>query len=115
MVSEPMAAGWDWLVPYLLEGLRPVTAAEVARLAATGGSLVQQLAAGYPPWMRALGRAWVGPERLDQLAQAGPADWQAVTDALTAARPDLGWVLWEQEAWWFRQLAGARAIFLGWS
>lgn len=114
MASEAVAGPWDWLVPYLLEGLRPVTAAEVGRLATTGGSLVQQLAAAYPPWLRALGRAWVGPERLEELARAGPEDWQTITDAITTARPDLGWVLWEHEGWWFRQLAGARAVFLGW-
>lgn len=115
MATVDARPDWTWLTPYLLEGLRDVTADDVRMLATQGGSLVDRFLAAYPPWQRVLARVWLGPDRLKALAAAGPAEWAAWTDAVAAARPDLAWDLLEHEGWWWGQLAAARDALLGWS
>jgi|GEM_PF-2793288 len=107
-----MAQAPAWMVQAVVAWIDRTPPAQWQAVAAAEGPLADQLLGQYPPWLRRMGWAALSPGDRARLAGAGPAEWGALLEEVARLRPAAGAVFWRHEAWFHRQLARARDLFL---
>ena len=106
MASVGDFAGWveTWL--------RGRGTAWVIQQATAEADLRPAMAQAFPVPLRRFGRGFLGVQGLAALRACGPPEWQEITSRIMAMHGDWAPALWAHEAWFHRQLAQARDLFL---
>lgn len=105
------AAQPDW--PTLVAGwIRDQPPGRFAQWAAAEADIVPDLMRQWPRPLRRAARGWLGAPACRALAQAGPAEMQAIVDRIIAPGDTTAAWAWAHEAWLIRQLLAARDAFL---
>jgi len=96
----------------VLNWLRSVPPEQLYRYAHTGYDIAGELVQQYPPLLRRMAHALLGPQGLERIRRMNGADWQRIVDRALRECPAHGRVLWQYEQWWHRQLQRARDLFV---
>jgi hypothetical protein len=106
-----MAEAPAWMVQAVVAWVDQQAWDQLVQWVTQEAAIAEQLVGQYPPWLRRMGWAALSPADRTLLAQAGPAEWAALLEAVARLRPAAGQLFWQHEAWFHRECARARDLF----
>lgn len=100
------------VVTLLLDGVTEIPVDDLSRMAQRQGSLVTYIRQRFRIPLSAA-RHFLHRKDREVLQQMRQADFDTVLDAILAEAPDHGVVLFQHQAWYFREMQALQAALIG--